>query len=123
MLETSRLTGESRMSLDSMYAAYLKELEGFEIVQHEHGYMTYKLFPEHAYIRDVYVMPEFRQTGVGRDMMKQVVDEAKKCKLNKLVGSVVPSHNDSDYRMEVMRRSGFVLLQSQDDIIYFVKDI
>jgi ribosomal protein S18 acetylase RimI-like enzyme len=46
----------------SLYANYIKEREGIDILEMFYGFMTYKLMPEAktVYLRDCYVLPQYR---------------------------------------------------------------
>jgi GNAT superfamily N-acetyltransferase len=51
-----------------LYKSYLKEREGLDVLEVDHGFMVYKLAADHAYISDYYVDPEYRRCGIGYKM-------------------------------------------------------
>lgn len=106
-----------------LYVQYVEEREGAEFVEHEHGFAVYKLQSDHCYLQDIFVEPEYRQSGLGVELMNKVIAVAKGHGHTKLVGSVVPSTPFGDKMIKIMLGLDFKLLSSSQDIIYMVKEI
>jgi ribosomal protein S18 acetylase RimI-like enzyme len=110
------------------YAKYLKELKGYEMYEDEHGFITYGIMQDNEhkfmYIEDIYVIPEKRKSNIASEYANYVEKKAKEANCSALLGSVVPSlRPDSHYRMLVLLGYGFKLHSSQNDIVYFYKEI
>ena len=110
------------------YARYLKELKGYEMYEDEDGFVTYGIMQdsEHKfmYIEDIYVVPEKRKNNIASKYADKVLEQAKAQNCTALLGSVVPAlRPDSHYRMLVLLGYGFKLHSSQDNIVYFYKEI
>lgn len=82
----------------SLWTEYLKEREGFESVETEYGFATFKITNEEMYIRDLYVDPVVRRLGKATEIADMLTDIAyeRRCKI--LSGTVslgLPSTTDS----------------------------
>lgn len=72
----------------NLYAAYLKEREGLEILELDHGFATYKLRPDGCYIQDIYVIPAFRKEGIASLIADEISRIAKQAGHHVLIGSI-----------------------------------
>lgn len=109
----------------SLYGQYIQERENKGIVESEHGFATYKLFPDlqECYIEDIYVVPEQRKSDLATDMADEISNVAKSKGYKFLTGSVVPSNNNSTASLKVLLAYGFKLLRSETNLIYFIKEL
>ena len=102
---------------------YFKEREGFETIESEAAILSYKITGENCYIRDVYVLPEYRKSGEGSILTDQLAAMAKEAGCTHLTGTVVPSTNGSTLSMMAMIKYGFKLAKSHEDFIVLTKEI
>lgn len=106
-----------------LYAAYLKEREGMELIERPYGFATYKLEHDHAYLQDIYVLPADRKGGRGVELEQAVILEAKKARLNVLYGSIDPRAEFATDMMNIMLKLNYKLSHVQGDLIFMKKDI
>ncbi len=108
------------MSLQAMYA---KERENMETIEKEHGFLTYKFFPDECRMFDIYVLPEQRKSGLAAQMADEVVSLAKQngCKI--LTGSVDTRANGATVSVKVLLAYGFTVLRTDGSMIYFSKEV
>lgn len=106
-----------------MYTDYIKEREGLEVLETESGFIAYKIGGKECYIKDIYVLPEKRQSRVASDMADLVTSRAKEQGCEFLTGSVCPSANQAHRSLLVLLGYGMKLLKAEKDMIYFVKRI
>lgn len=111
------------MDKDSLFAAYFRELAGEETIFVDYGFVLFREEADHIYIKDIYVVPDKRHTKLGLELLAAVENIARKIGKPKIVGSVVPSYKDSNKRVAGMLKIGFKVLEAQDDIIFFIKEI
>ena len=109
--------------MPSLYSEYIKEREGFETLETELGFATYKFGKEECYIRDSYVEPEYRKSDVASKLADTISDIAKRRGYKYISGSVVPSVKGSSTSMKVLLAYGFHLLRSEDNMIWFLKEL
>ena len=107
----------------SNFAKYIKERENKEVIEDEYGFATYLYENDYVYIEDIYVIPEKRKDKIASKYADAIALEAKELGYNKMLGSVVPSSPNSTISLKVLLGYGFKLLSSQENMIYFIKEI
>lgn len=107
----------------SLYADYIKEREGKEIVENSKGFATYSLQGDGYYIEDIFVKPEHRKEGVAAQLADIIAEIAISKGVKKLYGSVCPFTAGSTTSIKVLIAYGFKLHSAQTNMIYLVKDI
>lgn len=107
----------------SLYSMYLKEREGFDIIESDKGFATYKIIGQECYIRDIYVKPEFREQNIASEMADKIALIAKENKCSHLSGSVDTNVRGSTTSVKVLLAYGFKVLKNSFSMILFVKEI
>jgi ribosomal protein S18 acetylase RimI-like enzyme len=105
-----------------LYKEYLK-LNGKELIEEEHGYLTYYQVNDGLYIEDIFVDPGFRKNHIASSLADKVTKAAWEIGLRKLYVSVRPSYQHSTESLKVLLAYGFKLKSSGVDAIYFEKEI
>lgn len=109
--------------MKSLYGQYVKEREGFEILENEHGFATYKISGNECYIRDIFVKPEMRKSHVAAKFADEIATIAKEQGCTHLSGTVAPAANGATQSVQVLLSYGFKIARSTNDLIIFVKEI
>lgn len=107
----------------SLYAQYIEERANKYILETEIGFATFSYGPEHVYLEDVYIVPEHRNLKNASKFADEVALIAKEQGKKQLISSVCPQANGSTTSLKVLLGYGFELLNSDNNLIYFVKDI
>lgn len=107
----------------SLFGQYLKEREGVDLIETEHGFIIYSINKQECYVRDVYIHPEFRKKRSAFELVNLAVFEAKKAGCTILTGTVCPSANGSTESLDFVRAYQMKLHSSINNLIYFTKDI
>lgn len=107
----------------SLFGDYIKEKDGKCIYETNLGFITYEFLGEACYIEHIYVVPSARRDGIGSEMADHVsiLAKSKGCKF--LTGTVRPSAIGSTDSTLALIEYGFKLMQSQNDAIYFAKEL
>ncbi len=108
---------------EAMYAAYLKERENRDVLETPWGFAIVAEHTDCLYLQDIYVLPEFRKQGKGREMLAIVEDAARALGYKKVLGSCTPPAAGSDASLRAIMACGFRLLSCDKDIIYLVKEL
>jgi ribosomal protein S18 acetylase RimI-like enzyme len=117
-------SSEEFLSTMSLYANYVKERSGKEIVESEQGFATYSFTEDKGvYIEDIYVLPDFRQLGAASALADEVVARALKEGCDKLYGTVCPTAKNSTASLKVLLGYGMRLHSSKDNLVVFIKDL
>ena len=107
-----------------MWAEYLKERSGKEVLQDPNGFTVYSYPGEGlCYIEDNWVMPAFRKSGVAKKMADKVVLEAKERNCHTLIGSVDLKSKAPGMNMKVLLAYGMDPYLAEGSVVYFRKDI
>lgn len=109
--------------MKSHYAQYIAEREGYEIIEDEKGFATYKIFGEECYIRDIFVEKKFRTEHVASEYADKIAAIAKEKGCKVLTGTVAPKANNSTAGVAVLLAYGFKLHDSNHQGLVFVKEI
>lgn len=108
-----------------MIKEYLKELKNLDIYETDKGFVLYRIQNEdQLYIRDIYVLPEHRKSGIAAKMADEVVLMAKEqygCTI--MIGDVEPSNQKATDSIKVLLAYGMEVLEANDDEIIFYKHI
>lgn len=112
----------------SHQAAYAKELENYETIETEYGFISYRYHENgvECFIRDIYVAPEYRAQGASSLAVKladMVTEEAKKRGCTVLTGLVVPTMKNATYNVAAQLKYGFKVHSAEANKIWFVKEI
>jgi len=107
-----------------LYAQYLKEHHGDEIVFTDKGFATYRYISDDTvYIVDIYVLPEFRKSKEASLMADEIIALAKARGCKKMIGTVVPAARNSTDSVNVLLRYGMTLSHIDGGLVVFRKDI
>lgn len=106
----------------SLYADYVWEREGFETIEDEYGFATFKVDGEGCYIRDIFVSKTMRCTAHASGYADQIAGKARERGCTYLTGSVF-ADCDGTASLKVLLAYGFKLSHALDDMIYFRKEL
>lgn len=122
-METSNVV-ELKPELNlSLYAKYVIEREGKEIIESEVGFATYYFLDDNCYIQNIFVEKDYRKIGEASRLAQEIEKIAKSKGCKKLYGTVCPSANGSTESIKVLLAYGFKLDSSINNLIAFVKDL
>lgn len=100
------------------------ERENGLLLKHEHGFAIYKpLEGNMAYLQDIYVHPEYRQSGVGKELLQQAINIAKKSNKKALLGSTDTAANGATESALAILKSGFKILKTEGTLIWYILEI
>jgi ribosomal protein S18 acetylase RimI-like enzyme len=107
-----------------MYAEYLNEVYGKKTLQTKEGFVIYSTDNDILYIEDIYIKPDSRGKGIGKELFNYMCIFAKGRKFKKLMASVVLSSKDSNINLaKYITELGFRITRSNDIIIYLMKEL
>jgi predicted GNAT family acetyltransferase len=106
-----------------MFADYIKERGGKDIVYSDKGFATYSFNESSCYIEEIYVVPESRKSGEASRLTNEIAEIAKERGYKMLTGSVCPTANGSTESMKALLAYGFKLVSSTHNFIILSKEI
>lgn len=108
----------------SLYAEYIKERLGDECIETEEGFASYRFVDAATvYIVDIFVKKQFRKSESASKMADMVVEAAKAKGCTKLIGTVIPTANNSTTSLRVLIGYGMTLDSASQNLIVFKKEI
>ena len=109
--------------MTSLYAKYIKEREGKDIVEDENGFATYILLPNCLYVVDVFVVKEKRQEGLAKCYFYRLEDLAKEKKLEYIMTSLDNSDENHKIKLEALYRDGYNIcyLSEENEGFFYLK--
>lgn len=111
------------MARPSLYAQYIKEREGLNVVETEHGFASYELDKDFAYIVDIYVLPQHRKSGLASELADKVQEIAKRHNVRILLGSIDPKASGADVSEKALLGYGFKKSHETDALVFYKKEI
>lgn len=110
-----------------MYADYLKERLGDEIVLRDEGFATYRFVDDcgtpAVYIVDIYVRPDFRKTKIASEMADSIANIAKEKGYHRLIGSVDSTAKTATDSIKVLLAYGMQFHRQAPGGLIFKKEI
>lgn len=107
----------------SMYAEYIKEREGKQIIEDEKGFATFMIKGTECYIADIFIKKEFRNAGAGSNYADQISIIARENGCEVLTGSVTPSFRGASVSMQAQLKYGFEISSAHEDFILLKKEL
>ena len=105
------------------WAMYHKEREGFEYIENPYGFLLYKIVGEECFIRDMFIMPEFRQNGLGSKMVDALAASAKELGANHLSSNVYVDTNGANGSLLGQLKYGFEVVSAHNNCLVLRKEI
>ena len=107
-----------------MYFEYLIERRPeCKVLKNDKGFAIYSFTDNSVYIEEIYVKPEFRKEAVASQLSETIQQEARDMGCLQVLGSVSPSAHGSTESIAVLLAHGMTLMSSQDDLIWFYKNL
>ena len=107
----------------SLYADYIKEREGYDTIENEKYFVTFKKLEDALYVRDLYIAPEYRSKGMSIAIGKLTEQIAKKMNCNVLLGSVDKGTMGWERNKQIMLKFGYKQINEDGDFIQFQKEL
>lgn len=108
----------------SNFAEYLLERTNREIIEDDRGFATYYYADDlGCHIEDIYVRPDFRNSGVAKEYADKITDRAKERGCKFLYGSIVFPGHGKTASAKVLLAYGFKLHSATNNFILFKKEI
>lgn len=107
----------------SNYGLYISEREGFDIVESDKGFATFKISGEECYIRDIYIRPEFRDKDIAKQTLDKVCEIAKSKGCTHITGSIDTNDKNATNNLKAAFVYGYKILRNSYSMIMLIKEI
>ena len=106
-----------------LYKKWLKEFHCLEVIETEHGFMTYAIVKDKCVIYDMYVDPDHRGSRESAKMADMISSIAKENGANKLIGFVPINQPYPEVSLKCQLNYGFKILMIEKDKITLEKEL
>jgi L-amino acid N-acyltransferase YncA len=87
------------------------------------GLASYELYPEAVYLHEVFILSQYRKSGVGKELLWRVVEAAKFHERKSVVATVNTSKGDPDASLKACIACGFKIKGSDINSIVLVLEV
>ncbi len=105
------------MLAGSLYGDYIKEREGFDLIETDRSFATYKIRDGECFIGHMYVAPEYRKQGLARSLTEKLLAVAKEKECVALVGTVALDVKGATKTLKAALEIGYGVFQARDNVI------
>jgi hypothetical protein len=111
------------MIKSTLYAKYIKEREGFEVLENEFSFLTYVINPnKECFIGHLYVDSKLREQGNCRNIINGLKIVAKKRGCNNIVASIDLRDKNASHTILCALQIGFKILSANNNLIVISLD-
>ena len=110
----------------SLYASYVKERTNKQIIETDYGFVTYYYLDNEIkglMIEDLYIHPEHRLSGKGKQLVDSLVAEARLLGHTKCYSSICPYAKQATESIKANIAWGLKLHSINNNLIFLCKDI
>lgn len=109
--------------MSSLYAKYIREREGKEIIETEWGFVTYKIIGKEIYLADMYLTHEERNLGLASGLVKMLIDIGIKNECEVLTANVHLADKNANDTLSKALHLGFELAGANNGVILIAKKL
>lgn len=117
--------GKCRWIIKSLFAKYIKEREGKEVIEWKNAFLVYELMTPYAYLQDLYIEPYYRQQGICDEIEAEFLNIAKDNGCTVALTSLCLKDRNwwRSKRAIRKRKYKFFRLDKPTQMVYFKKEI
>lgn len=108
---------------NSLYAKYIKEREDADVIENEHGFLTYKVIGKELAIDNLYVDSNYRKSGCCFSLVQEVEEIAKKQRCEIITGTIHLIDPGANITVQAALRIGFKIHSANNNKIIIYKNI
>lgn len=108
-----------------LYAEYILERENSHYYENDFGFVTYKEENTSVYLMDMYIKPEFRKKGNGRQFVQYVENIAREWNKTSVITSISLEGKGIEASTQAILFCGFKFynINENNSLIYFIKGV
>jgi len=107
----------------SLHSDYIRERLGQESIEHEWGFLTYKIIGDVVEVGDFYISPAERRSGKSDRLGDELLFRAKQAGAKRIAAWVWPGMPNADGSIKVLFRFGFKLHSNDGARTILVKEL
>lgn len=108
---------------NTLYAQYILEREGFEIIENETSFIVYKLKGEIAFIAHSFTVKEYRMRGSMSHLLDLLKSALNKDEVKVLSATIDLRDRNATSTLQAALRYGFQVKAAENGILYIEDEI
>lgn len=108
---------------ETLYAKYIKERAGRDILENESGFIIYRCHGEECFLVDMCVDHSKRGSRLFGQMMSQLVDIAKAAGCKIITATVYVADSGKEHTLSSVFKLGFKILKAEQGVILVGKEV
>jgi len=108
---------------DTLYAKYIKEREGFEVLENEFCFLTYVINQKECFIGHFYTDESCRGQGKARELVESLSEVAAYNECELISASIDLRDKGASKTMQAALRVGFEIAKAECGVIVIVKHL
>lgn len=109
--------------MDSLFAAYFKEVENADCIYSDYGFMVYRIKDNECYICHAYIATPFRGTGMAKRKLAHLEDLCKKKGVTEISCNIFKKDNGVKKNLAAYTSQGFKIINETEHAITMCKDL
>jgi GNAT superfamily N-acetyltransferase len=106
------------------YSLYIQEREGLSTHDDEKGFFTYKIVENGIMeVHDLFVLPEYRSEGVGKEYAKLIEDYAREYDCTRIWCYTDKNANYWSRSHSYIESQGYKRINQEGTVIYYIKEL
>lgn len=111
------------MISNTLYAKYIKEREDADIIENDHGFLTYKILNKEMIIINLYIDQNSRKSGYCRDLVAKLEEKAIAAMCDIMTGNIHIVDPGANITMQAALMLGFKIGSANQNTILIYKNI
>lgn len=108
---------------ETLYAKYIKDREGLEILEDELSFIIYKISGEECFIRNMCIENNARGSGKCREIIDRLSEIAGKAKCKYVSANIDLKDPGHDHTLLASLHLGFRTVRANDDVLLIIKEL
>lgn len=107
----------------SLFADYIKEREGLDTIENEHGFLSFRIINDVCYVRDLFVTKPERGRGYARVLYGQLLRVARDSQCKKISCFVDCRAPNAAESLAVILTGDFKVVAAEDGLITLEREL
>ena len=105
------------------YVDYVKERNGWEVIQNDHGFICYSITEQMVCIEELFIEKVYRQSKIGKTLVDLVCEKAQEKGFTHLYGVIHTNALTADVAMLGALKIGFSIIRAEGNKIIIAKKV
>lgn len=109
--------------MDNLYKLYVKERLDQEVIEMDHGFITYKINDNEVFIQDMFVRDGYRKQHFGKTLVDRVEEIARENNKKYVTATILPSAGGATVSLLGALSIGFKLIGADKNCVIIGKEV